>query len=208
MDGSTMQFGGVIGIEGNQNPIHLARQVLQTPHNVFFGNFQEFDTNKNLEVHYRIEELREWKLNNGQDDTQWGGTVGVVVFDGRHIAAGTSTGGMTGKPKNRVGDSPIPGAGTFANRWGGASATGEGAPIMIQGLTRRAIDIMRDGDLSPQRASRNAILKLASQYQGVGGIILADTKGRIGAFTNASHMAYSYMKARMSIPEVVVKNKQ
>jgi len=220
MDGKTGEFGGVTGITVVKNPIIIARGILKTKHNLYQGEGAnalarkiarrrglEIISARDLEVPYRREEWKKWQRKQVDDpeEPSSGGTVGVVVFDGKDIAAGTSTGGMTGKPKGRIGDTPLIGAGTFATSFAGASATGEGEKIMKLGLTRYAIETMRKRNLSPQRASEIAIAALG-EVHGKGGIIILDNKGKVGAHTNSPHMTYAFMTKEMSAPEVKVKN--
>src|SRR5207237_7576463 len=102
-----------------------------------------------------------------------GGTVGAAARDARGaVAAATSTGGMVGKRAGRVGDSPLAGAGTYADDLAGAaSATGHGERIIQVALTKVAIDLLRTG-VPPAAAARRAIALLAERVSGRGGVIL------------------------------------
>jgi beta-aspartyl-peptidase (threonine type) len=131
-----------------------------------------------------------------------GDTVGAVAVDreGR-LAAGTSTGGISNKPAGRVGDSPLIGAGLYADaETGGCSTTGWGESIIKVLLAKTATDLIGQG-LHPGEAARRAIEILAKRVGGLGGCILLDTQGRVGFAFNTPRMAYAY---RVGGGEVVV----
>ena len=122
-----------------------------------------------------------------------GDTVGCVALDraGR-LAAGTSTGGTANKLPGRVGDSPLIGAGLYAdNQTGGCSTTGWGESIMKVLLAKTATDLIGAGH-DPMAAARQAIDILARRVGGLGGCILLDSSGRIGFAFNTPRMAYAY----------------
>ena len=125
--------------------------------------------------------------------THPGDTVGCVALDraGR-LAAGTSTGGTANKLPGRVGDSPLIGAGLYAdNQTGGCSTTGWGESIMKVLLAKTATDLIGAGH-DPMAAARQAIDILARRVGGLGGCILLDSAGRIGFAFNTPRMAYAY----------------
>ena len=122
-----------------------------------------------------------------------GDTVGCVALDraGR-LAAGTSTGGTANKLPGRVGDSPLIGAGLYAdNQTGGCSTTGWGESIMKVLLAKTATDLIGAGH-DPMTAARQAIDILARRVGGLGGCILLDSAGQIGFAFNTPRMAYAY----------------
>ncbi|MBI2369473.1 MAG: isoaspartyl peptidase/L-asparaginase, partial [Deltaproteobacteria bacterium] len=115
------------------------------------------------------------------------GTVGAVAIDrAGHLAVATSTGGLWLKLAGRVGDSAIIGAGSYAARWGAASATGHGEGIIRLGLARLAVDWMER--LSAQEAAEKAV-DLAGEYGVRCGLIGVDRHGRPGAAFNTEEMA-------------------
>lgn len=122
------------------------------------------------------------------------GTVGAVALDAAgNIAAATSTGGTPMKRPGRVGDSPLCGAGTYAdNETGGASATGFGEGIIRVLMTRSACDFLRDGGASPDDAARRAIELLHRRVAGHAGLIMLDRQGRYGVHCNTEHIAHAY----------------
>lgn len=125
------------------------------------------------------------------------GTVGAVALDAAgNVAAATSTGGTPMKRPGRVGDSPLCGAGTYAdNETGGASATGFGEGIIRVLLTRSACDFLR-GEVngapsSPDDAARKAIELLHRRVSGHAGLIMLDRHGRYGVHCNTEHIAHA-----------------
>ncbi|HET6558537.1 MAG TPA: isoaspartyl peptidase/L-asparaginase, partial [Prolixibacteraceae bacterium] len=124
------------------------------------------------------------------------GTVGCVALDSYgNIAAGTSTGGMTNKKYGRVGDSPIIGAGTYANNQTGAfSCTGHGEYFIRLGFSRDISALMEYRKLSIEKACREEIKKL-TRLGGTGGVIGIDSKGNIAMEFNTSGMFRGYSKS-------------
>jgi beta-aspartyl-peptidase (threonine type) len=121
-------------------------------------------------------------------------TVGAVALDLRgNIAAAVSTGGVRGKLPGRVGDSPIPGAGGYAeNGIGGASATGMGEGIMRALLCFRAVELLHERDV--QAAAVAAIDLFTRRFDGDGGMIMLDTQGRVGIAHNTDHMPVAWLE--------------
>jgi beta-aspartyl-peptidase (threonine type) len=118
-----------------------------------------------------------------------------------NIAAGTSTGGTPFKPDGRVGDSPLPGCGYYAdNALAGVSVTGHGESIIRVQLARSAGDF--SAKLQAPAAAEAAIHMLSDRVAGKGGLILIDHAGRVGYAYNTSQMARAYMFEGMSGPEV------
>lgn len=117
-------------------------------------------------------------------------TVGVVAIDaGAHIVAGTSTGGTPYKLPGRVGDSPVPGSGYYADdRFGGASSTGWGEGILRVLLARTAVDHLRSGVVARTAAER-AIAALKADVAGEGGVIMLDNNGNWAFDHNTPFMA-------------------
>ena len=118
--------------------------------------------------------------------------MGAVALDAAgRIAAATSTGGRAFKPPGRVGDSPIVGAGFYADTWGGASCTGHGEAILRVGLARLGVSLLAPpADLDPPAAAAQAIARLAA-LPAHGGLILLDRQGRPGFAFNTPRMAHA-----------------
>jgi beta-aspartyl-peptidase (threonine type) len=191
MEGSSLAAGGVCALPPFRNPIDVARAVLAEGRHVLYAGegaaafaraagFEpttaELMTTETARRKWR--ELRKGALDPDVVPT---GTVGAVARDRRGVtAAATSTGGILGKKAGRVGDTPIIGAGTFADdEAGAASATGQGEGIIRASLGKTAVDAMRAG-LDPEHAAREAIALLSGRLRSTGGIILVDRRGRIG----------------------------
>jgi L-asparaginase / beta-aspartyl-peptidase len=122
------------------------------------------------------------------------GTVGAVAVDcqGR-TAAGASTGGIAAKHPGRIGDTPLPGCGFYAeDGLGGVSSTGHGEDFIRLVLARRALDFIADG-LSAQAAATACIRLLDQRLNGRGGLILLDAEGRVGYARNTPAMAHAFM---------------
>jgi beta-aspartyl-peptidase (threonine type) len=120
------------------------------------------------------------------------GTVGAVAFDGAHVAAATSTGGTSMKRPGRVGDSPLIGCGTYA--WDGAGAvscTGLGEAIIRAVLGKSAVDLLARG-LDPTAAAEQILPRLRP-LGGEGGLILVDTRGRLGLAFSTERMAHAWV---------------
>ena len=119
------------------------------------------------------------------------GTVGAVAFDvACHVAAATSTGGISGKRAGRIGDSPIIGAGTLADdRAGAVSATGDGEAIIRATVASVALEILRSG-VGPERAAEVALAEL-TRVGGTGGLIVVDRFGRVAAAHTTPRMTWA-----------------
>ncbi len=222
MDGSTLQVGAVAAVEHLQNPIKVARHLLNSAHNMMVGHgadsyaaehgFELCDPQKLIVER----EIRRWKLAQKEAPTssdEFGeivqgakpGTVGAVAIDRMgNIVAGTSTGGTLYKPVGRVGDSPLPGCGYFAdNALGGVSTTGHGESIIRIQLARVAADFC--SRLYAPAAARAAISMLGDRVGGLGGLILIDHSGRVGLAHNTPHMAHAYLTSEMNSPVVGIR---
>ncbi len=216
MDGRTLDAGAVAGVRRVKNPIRLARQVMASPLTFLIGSgAEEFARqlgmplieNAALRTQEQIAVWEECRNNPPAPQSaryvapavmHYGDTVGCVAVDGDgNIAAGTSTGGMRFKPVGRVGDSPLIGAGVYAdNLLGGASATGWGEAITRVVLSKYAIDALSINP-DPSAATRAAIEYLARRVGGTGGLILADASGCVGWSYNTPRMAYAYITEGM-----------
>ncbi|MFX1368677.1 MAG: isoaspartyl peptidase/L-asparaginase [Promethearchaeota archaeon] len=187
VDGSQQNFGAVAAIRGIQNPISLARYILEKTDYCFFAG-------ENAQRIYRmmIEEGYREEQESGVVSppclVQDGDTVGCIAIDtaGR-IASTSSTGGIRGKLPGRVGDSPVMGAGAFANSIGGASATGYGEHIMRVTMSRMAVLYIEEG-LDPQVSAEKAMALLEIKTGSEAGIVTADAMGNWGKATNAKAM--------------------
>ncbi len=213
MDGRDLSAGAVAVVKTVKNPVLLARMVMQrTPHLLLAAEAADAFAREcgvpAIERGALITDvqrdrwlaLRAEAEHRGADEVRRGfGTVGAVCVDAHgHVAAATSTGGTPYKRPGRVGDTPIIGAGTFADdRRAAASATGLGEAIVRVGLARTACDLIGAGR-SPSEATQIAIDEMSSRVQGDGGIIVAAPDGRVGWGFNTPTMARAMLRTGMS----------
>lgn len=218
MDGASLNAGAVAGVTRTRHPISLARAVMEkSPHVMMIGaGADAFSMAQGLEqvdpIYFFTE--RRWKslesflaANNlpvpakpvgGAPDPAQGlahdegkkGTVGVVALDSHgNVAAGTSTGGTTGKRWGRVGDAPIIGAGTYAsNQSCAVSATGTGEYFIRLTVAREVCALVELKGLSLQAAADEVIQKQLTALGGDGGVIAVAPDGQIAWSFNTSGM--------------------
>ncbi len=206
MDGNSLHAGAVSLITGIKNPVSLARDVMDKTEHVFLaGNgamefakeigyeiensdyfYDEFRHNQWLE----IKDTDSFQLDHAKKKDSKFGTVGAVALDKEgNIAAATSTGGMTNKKYGRVGDSPMIGAGNYANNETCAvSCTGSGE-YFIRGVVAYDVAcLMEHKGLSLADATKEVIQKRILKIGGDGGLIAIDTKGNISLEFNTEGM--------------------
>jgi beta-aspartyl-peptidase (threonine type) len=208
MVGTNLEAGAVAAIQKVRHPISVARMVMERSEHVMLvgDGARDFAEEEGAEL-CRTRDLllgREYdrymrvlageldlvnlEFDAGRPDVGPEGTVGAVALDvnGR-IVAGTSTGGTQHKHPGRVGDTPIIGAGTYADdAVGGGSATGWGEGILRVALTKGAVDNMAEG-LDPREAGERA-LKSLKRVKGRAGLILLDRHGRVATVFNTPRM--------------------
>lgn len=211
MDGSTLNAGAVAGVKKVKNPINLARAVMaNSPHVMLSGAGAEqfakeqglvladpdyFFTEQRFKALQKIKEKEEKQTQSVSfydpmiKDSKYG-TVGCVALDKNgNIAAGTSTGGMTNKKWNRIGDSPIIGSGTYANnKTCGVSSTGWGE-YFIRGQVAYDISAMMEyKEVSLKEATQKVIQEKLTQLGGTGGVVALDHQGNISMEFNTLGM--------------------
>ncbi|RMG20157.1 MAG: isoaspartyl peptidase/L-asparaginase [Deltaproteobacteria bacterium] len=200
MEGSRLGAGGVCALRGFQNPITVARAVLEKSEHVLlaaegaarFARACGFEpVPEALLVTERA--LTRWRKEKEAGWPRRPGTIGAVAVDRTgHVAAATSTGGISGKLPGRVGDTPLIGCGTYADdRTGAASATGHGESIAKIVMAKHACDRLAAGD-DAQAAAESAVAAL-ERVEGEGGIILVSATGGIGIATNTERMPRAYI---------------
>jgi beta-aspartyl-peptidase (threonine type) len=198
MDGRTLQAGSVASVKHIANPIHLARLVMEkTPHVLLVADgAEEFAKSQGIELvsPYYFYTEREWKrFQDAEKAKKTGaghGTVGVVALDmAGNLAAGTSTGGTVLKMPGRVGDSPIIGAGTYANNESCAiSATGTGEFFMRNVVASDICARVRYLHVSIEQAANDVVMKELVAQNGDGGVIALDRQGNIATPFNTTGM--------------------
>jgi L-asparaginase / beta-aspartyl-peptidase len=205
MDGKNLMAGAIAGVKHIKNPISLARLVMEKSQHVMMAGdgAEEFAKENGIELvdnsYFIIKErydkyLELKKKAETKKDDDKHGTVGCVALDKNgNLAAGTSTGGMMMKKFGRVGDSPIIGAGTYANNETCAvSSTGYGEYFIRLGVARDISDLMAYKGLSLQAAAEEVIKKKLTQLGGTGGVIAIDAKGNIAMPFNTDGMFRGY----------------
>ncbi|WP_313459225.1 isoaspartyl peptidase/L-asparaginase [Stenotrophomonas sp.] len=221
MDGATLKAGAVAGVQRVRNPIQLAEAVMQhSPHVMMVGQGAEaFAVSQRIPLvdpsYFRTEKrwqqlqraLKEEASGQAHADFETArhfGTVGAVALDAQgHLAAGTSTGGMTNKRYGRVGDSPIIGAGTYANTTCAVSGTGWGEFYI---RTAAAYDIcarMQYLKQSPAEAGRAVINERIPALGGDGGAIVLSAEGVAATPFNTQGMYRGWI-GRDGVPHVAI----
>lgn len=216
MDGHTLKAGAVAAVERLRNPIHVARLVLErSEHMLLVGpGAEQFAVEMGVSLCNPSElviarEVERWYKQKHQASVgpalrvRSTGTVGAVALDAQgNLAAATSTGGTAGKYPGRVGDSCLIGCGCYAdNGTGAVSATGYGEHIMKVVLAKTVNDLLAAG-AEPQAAAERALALLGERTQGMGGLIVLDKSGRVGAAFTTPNMAHAFRTSDSSEPLV------
>jgi beta-aspartyl-peptidase (threonine type) len=203
MDGSTLKAGAVCGVTHIRNPIELARTVMEHSEFVMLSGAgaEEFALSRGFALvprsyFHTVERWRQLeRIRSGDTDLSaltisHVGTVGAVALDGEgRLAAATSTGGMTGKRYNRIGDSPIIGAGTYADdRSCAVSATGHGEIFIRAAVAHDVCSRMRFGGRALRDAVREVVLEELIKLGGEGGVVAIDARGEIAMEFNSEGM--------------------
>ena len=230
MDGKTLNAGAVSGVKKVKNPISAAIKVMEeSPHVMLSGHGADifsqihdleivdqdyFFTERRINGLKRVQNAEKlkgvFKTQNDRSflENQRYGTVGCVALDkSGNLAAGTSTGGMTNKKWNRVGDAPIIGAGTYANNMTCAiSATGWGEFFIRAVVAHDISAIMEYKGLSIQEAAYEVIHNKVGVLGGNGGIIGIDNNGNIAIEMNTSGMYRAHMNQEGKLDVKIYKD--
>lgn len=216
MDGKTLKAGAVGGLEHVKNPISLARAVMEhSRHVMLVGEGAElfaqqmglelveqeyFYTEERWHALQRVQKAEADALASGKEvvisDQDRHGTVGAVALDeAGNLAAATSTGGNTNKRPGRLGDTPIIGAGTYAdNRTCAVSATGDGEYFIRLVAGHELSALMDHCSMSLEEAAR-AVLSKITDLGGAGGLIAIDKEGNISLPFNTAGMYRGYVNS-------------
>ena len=213
MDGRTLAAGSVASVQHIANPIHLARLVMEkTPHVLLVsGGAEEFARSQGIELlsPYYFYNEREWrryekaktagaekKVSVVMHEDEHG-TVGVVALDrAGNLAAGTSTGGTSMKMPGRVGDSPIIGAGTYANNESCAvSGTGVGEYFMRNIVAADICERVRYLHVPLEQAANDVVLKELAEQHGEAGVIALTRAGEVATPFNTDGMMTGTVRA-------------
>ena len=217
MDGNTLNSGAVAGVSHIRNPINAARIVMDSTRHVMlsgkgaedfakqygliFVDDSYFHTEKRYNQLLKAQERDKVQLDHSVssieliDDHKYG-TVGAVALDKNgNIAAATSTGGMTNKKYGRIGDSPIIGAGTYANnKTCGVSCTGTGEYFIRTLAAHETSSLMQYKNLSLQESLEN-VIKQIGDLGGDGGMVGLDKDANIAWYFNTEGMYRGYKKS-------------
>ena len=203
MEGGSLQAGAVCGVTHVKNPIALARAVMEHSEHVMLAGAgaEEFALSRGFTLvpqsyFHTPQRWRQLERIRGGDTSLSAltishvGTVGAVALDMHgQLAAATSTGGMTGKRFQRIGDSPIIGAGTYAdNRSCAVSATGHGEVFIRAAVAHDICARMRFGGRDLAAAVREVVLEELPAMNGEGGVIAIDACGEIVMEFNSEGM--------------------
>ncbi len=204
MRGDTLEAGAVAGVQGLRNPVLAARAVMEkSEHVLLFGKGAEefakaqglkFEDEKYFYDEYRYQQwqlaLKEDRIVLDHTSEKKFGTVGAVALDANgNLAASTSTGGMTNKRFNRVGDSPVIGAGTYANNATCAiSCTGHGEYFLRAVLAYDVSCLMEYKGCTLQQACDIVVKDKLVKLGGEGGLIALDANGSICLSFNSEGM--------------------
>lgn len=205
MNGNNLNAGAISGVRTIKNPISAARLVMEKSDHVFLSGIgaESFAKSKGLEIvnneyfitQRRLNSLLNAKKRDTLKDNKFG-TVGCVALDKLgNIASGTSTGGMTNKKWNRIGDVPIIGAGTYANNnTCGISSTGWGEFFIRNVVAYDISSQIEYKNLSIDIAAKNTLNKVKN-LGGSGGIVGIDKYGNIVMDFNTDGMYRAFKKS-------------
>jgi beta-aspartyl-peptidase (threonine type) len=227
MDGKSLEAGAVAGVRNVRNPIELATEVMHNSNHVFLSGkgANDFAIKQGVKLEpdeYFFSQFRydQWKAIRDSDtysldhthhhleelmrDKKFG-TVGAVACDQHgHLAAATSTGGMTNKKYGRIGDSPLIGAGTYANDATCAiSCTGHGEMFIRAVASYDVSCLMEYSQLNLQEAMDRVVNNKLKQLNGEGGMIGVDGKGNYAMIFNSAGM-YRAVKNSDNFSQVLI----
>jgi L-asparaginase / beta-aspartyl-peptidase len=200
MCGHSLRAAGLACLGPFLHPIRIAEQLLPEPEVLLAGPEAELwaerrgfkQVSEEQMITEKVRQVWHEVVHNGGSSNFAGGTVGAVCRDAEgHMAAGTSTGGSMGKPPGRVGDSPLIGAGTFADEKCAVSATGVGESFIRSVFAGQVACAIRDG-LEPESAMYTLLERVRDVYQGEGGAILLTVDGPPLALRTTETMAWAW----------------
>ena len=188
MDGASLAAGGVACIQRVRNPVRVARRVMQATDCVLLAG-------PAATAFARTQGFAEHEPGLPRAGRRGGGTVGAVALDeaGR-LAAATSTGGREGKQPGRVGDSPIPGAGNYADAHAAVSATGWGE-MMLRYVTAREVAGRIASGASAETALRATLDDMARRFGEPIGAIALDARGGFGVVHGTAAMPHAWRRS-------------
>ncbi|MDX5421429.1 MAG: isoaspartyl peptidase/L-asparaginase [Hymenobacteraceae bacterium] len=206
MCGKTLGAGAVAGVRNIRNPILLSRAVMEHSDHVMLSSYGAEDFARNHDIEFAPEgyffdayRYRQWSevrdsnifmLDHTEQTDEKFGTVGAVALDANgHVAAATSTGGMTNKNYNRIGDTPIIGSGTYANnKTCAVSCTGHGEFFMRAVVAYDVSCLMEYKGYTLQEACDQVVMEKLVALGGEGGLIAVSPRGEIAMPFNSEGM--------------------
>ena len=200
MDGETMQAGGLACLGAFPHPIRIAQRLLPEKEVLLVGppaeewaRLQGFAmVPESRLITERVRKTWREVVENGGSGNFAGGTGGAVCRDARgRLAAGTSTGGTMGKTPGRVGDSPLVGAGTYADEHCAISATGEGESFIRACFAGQVAEALADG-MEAEAALYSQLERVRDRYEGVGGAIMLTPTGPPMALRTTETMSWAW----------------
>lgn len=209
MEGDTLACGAVGAVTRIGNPVTLARRVLEDGRHILLVAEGAHAFARSVGVPecdpawLVTDRQRERHVARRATSPSVAGTVGAVALD-RHgtAAAATSTGGIAGKRRGRIGDSALIGCGTYADSTLGAvSCTGDGEAVIRVVLARRTLDFLKEAD-DPVYAAKVAIDLLVEEGRGQGGLVVVDWRGRMGWARSTATMPVAWMAPTLAEPAV------
>ncbi|MBE9605235.1 isoaspartyl peptidase/L-asparaginase [Acetobacteraceae bacterium H6797] len=225
MDGATGRAGAVAGVTRVRNPVKAAAAVMRaTPHLLLIGPAaDDFAAGQGLEMvepayfitphrQAQLEEaIRTQRIALDHDvrlpEKSRMGTVGAVAIDAQgHLAAATSTGGMTNKMNGRVGDTPLIGAGTWAeDETCAVSCTGKGEAFIRCAAAHQVASLIRYRGMTAQEAAEEVALRLVPAQEGSGGLIVVDAQGGVGMAFGTSGMYRGVVRGRGPVETAIYR---
>ena len=203
MEGSGMGVGAVTLIKHFRHPITLARMVMETtPHHMLGGDGAELFARKQGCTPIPNESLitpRRLQQYQARTQAEGGDTVGAVALDAAgRLATANSTGGVSFKLPGRVGDSPLPGAGFYADdRFGAVATTGQGEHIMRSGLSFLVMHLLQSGMSAEEAAMGARALFLDRAPGGRAGWIVLDPQGGVGISHTTDNLSFAWRVSGM-----------
>lgn len=200
MDGVTLDVGAVTAVRGVRHPISVARELLREREVLLAAQgARRFAAERGAEL-CAPDDLISPEQAQARNDT-----VGCVALDRQgHLAAGVSTGGLSGQRPGRVGDSPQIGCGFYAdNRVGAVVLSGEGESLAR--MVSAARILTRVDESGPDAAVREVLEAMQTRVGGDGGGLVALPDGQLGWWHNTPHMSVAYQHAGMPAPQVYLK---
>ncbi|MDN5203518.1 isoaspartyl peptidase/L-asparaginase [Fulvivirgaceae bacterium BMA10] len=212
MEGKSLKAGAASGVQFVRNPILLARAIMKHSRHVMLGGPEAVRFAKKFDIEIKPQEYfydefryKQWQkakskdkiiLDHDIEEEKKYGTVGAVAMDKRgNLAAATSTGGMVNKKFGRIGDSPIIGAGTYAdNNTCAVSCTGHGEYFIRYVVAHELSCMIKYGQKSLKEAAEYLVFETLKKAGGKGGLIAVDRNGNISMPFNTKGMYRAYKK--------------